>query len=92
MPMILGIDHMRDQSLGGQSSPDQSLGSGVLEDDAVTGAAGQFGSAGDDDAILRRYDVQPLALMISKRSPAQHGQQVAAGIRVSMMRGKCSGS
>ncbi|MCP1838525.1 hypothetical protein ACVIHI_000110 [Bradyrhizobium sp. USDA 4524] len=36
MPMILGVDHMRDQSLGGQSSSDQSLGSGVLEDDAVT--------------------------------------------------------
>ncbi len=63
--MILGIDHMRDQPLGGQSSPDQSLGSGVLEDDAMTGAAGQSGSAGNDDAILRRYDVQPLALIVT---------------------------
>lgn len=54
---------MRDEPLGRQSSPDQSLGSSVLEDDAMTGAAGQFGSAGDDDAILRRYDVQPLALI-----------------------------
>ena len=65
MPMILGVDHVRDKSLGGQSSPDQSLGSGVLEDDAVTGTAGQFGPAGDDDAILRRYDVQPLALIVT---------------------------
>src|SRR3954469_9155867 len=65
MPMILGIDHMRDEPLGRQSSPDQSLGSSMLEDDAVTGAAGQFGAAGDDDAILRRYDVQPLALIVT---------------------------
>src|SRR3954467_9866522 len=60
MPMILGIDHMRDQPLGGQSSPDQSLGSRVLEDDAMTGAAGQLWTAGDDDAILRRNDIEPL--------------------------------
>ncbi|MGY4351469.1 hypothetical protein ACVWXM_007962 [Bradyrhizobium sp. GM7.3] len=37
----------------------------MLEDDAVTGAAGQFGAAGDDNAILRRYDVQPLALIVT---------------------------
>ncbi|MET4279500.1 hypothetical protein ACVWZW_006904 [Bradyrhizobium sp. F1.13.4] len=65
MPMILGVDHMRDQPLSGQSTSDQSLGSGVLEDDALTGAAGQLGSAGDDNAILRRYDVQPLALIVT---------------------------
>src|SRR4051794_2750134 len=65
MPMILGIDHMRDEPLGRQSSPDQSLGSSMLEDDAVTGAAGEFGAAGDDNAILRRYDVQPLALIVT---------------------------
>ncbi|MGY4445564.1 hypothetical protein ACVWZR_000221 [Bradyrhizobium sp. i1.3.1] len=65
MPMILGVDHMRDEPLSGQSTPDQSLGSSVLEDDAMTGAAGQFGPAGDDDAILRRYDVQPLALIVT---------------------------
>ncbi|MDA9504729.1 hypothetical protein XI09_08295 [Bradyrhizobium sp. CCBAU 11386] len=54
---------MRDQPLGGQSSPDQSLGSSMLEDDAMTGAAGELRPAGDDDAILRRNDVQPLALV-----------------------------
>jgi hypothetical protein len=37
----------------------------VLEDDTVTGAASQFGPAGDDYAILRRYDVQPLALIVA---------------------------
>ena len=37
--------------------------SGVLEDDTMTGAAGQLGPAGDDDAILRRNDVEPLALI-----------------------------
>lgn len=63
MPMILGVDHMRDQPLGRQSSPDQSLGSSVLEDDAMTGTAGQLGPAGDDDAILRRNDVEPLTLI-----------------------------
>jgi hypothetical protein len=35
----------------------------MLENDAMTGAAGQFGPAGDDYAILRRYHVQPLALI-----------------------------
>ena len=63
MPMILGIDHMRDQPLGGQSPLDQSFGRRMLENDAMTGAAGQFGPAGDDYAILRRYHVQPLALI-----------------------------
>jgi hypothetical protein len=29
----------------------------------MTSAAGQFGPAGDNYAILRRYDVQPLALI-----------------------------
>ena len=61
--MILGIDHMRDQPLGGQSPLDQSFGRRMLENDAMTGAAGQFGPAGDDYAILRRYHVQPLALI-----------------------------
>ncbi|MGX1289043.1 hypothetical protein AB7M50_008168 [Bradyrhizobium elkanii] len=65
MPMILGVDHMRDEPLGGQSPLDQSFGRGMLEDDAMTGAAGQFGPAGDDDAILRRYNVQPLALIVT---------------------------
>ena len=46
----------------------------------MTGAAGQFGPAGHDHAILRRNDVEPLALIapISKRTPLQHGQQVSA--------------
>ncbi len=35
----------------------------MLEDDAMTSAAGQFGPASDDYAILRRYDVEPLALI-----------------------------
>lgn len=35
----------------------------MLEDDAVTGAAGQLGPAGDDDPILRRNDVEPLTLI-----------------------------
>jgi len=48
MPMILVVDHMRDEPLGRQSTPDQSLGSSVLENDALAGAAGQFGPAGDD--------------------------------------------
>jgi hypothetical protein len=61
--MILGVDHMRDQSLGGQSSSDQPLGSGVLENDTVTGAAGQFGPAGDDHSVLHRNDVEPLTLI-----------------------------
>jgi hypothetical protein len=43
MPMILGVDHMRDEPLSRQSTPDQSLGSSVLEDDPVTNAAGLFG-------------------------------------------------
>lgn len=63
MPMILGVDDMSDEPLGGQSPLDQSFGHGMLEDDAMTGAAGPFGPAGDDDAILRRYNVQPLALI-----------------------------
>ncbi|SDD36518.1 hypothetical protein SAMN05216337_1010128 [Bradyrhizobium brasilense] len=56
---------MRDQPLGGQSAPDQSLGRDLLEDNAVTGTAGQFWSAGDDNAILRRNDVQSLALIVA---------------------------
>jgi hypothetical protein len=63
--MILGVDHMRDQPLGGQSSLDQSLGRSVLEDDAVTSAAGQLGPAGDDNAILRRNDIKPLTLIVT---------------------------
>ena len=35
----------------------------LLRHHARTGAAGQFRPAGDDDAILRRYHVQPLALI-----------------------------
>ena len=31
--------------------------------DAMTSAAGQFGPTGHDHTILRRYDVQPLALI-----------------------------
>jgi len=31
----------------------------------MAGAAGQLRPAGDDDAILRRYDVQPLALIVT---------------------------
>ena len=95
MPMILGVDHMRDEPLGGQSTPDQSFRRGVLEDDAMTGAAGQFGPAGDDHSILRRNDVQPLALIAGQSQRGRlrsDGQQVAAGISVSTMRGKCSGS
>jgi hypothetical protein len=68
MPMILGIDHMRDQPPGGQSSPDQSLGNRVLQDDTMTGAAGQLWTAGDDDAILRRNGVEPLALIVTDRN------------------------
>lgn len=59
MPMILRVDHMRDQSLGGQSSFDQPLGSCVLEDDAMTGAAGQFGPAGLDHSVLHRTTSSP---------------------------------
>jgi hypothetical protein len=54
MPMILGIDHMRDEPLCRQPTPNQSFRRGALENDAMTGAAGQFGSAGDDYAILRQ--------------------------------------
>ncbi len=61
--MILGIDHMRDESLGGQSPLDQSFGRGVLEDDAMTGAAGQFGPAGHNHSVLNRNDVEPLTLI-----------------------------
>src|SRR6266702_743244 len=63
MPMILGIDHMRDEPLCRQPTPNQAFRRGALENDAITGAAGQLGSAGDDYAILRRYHVQPLALI-----------------------------
>ncbi len=88
MPMILRVDQMRDQSLGGQSSSDQPLGSGVLENDTVTGAAGQFGPAGDDHSDIapgkRRRASDSLIRDQSRRDRLlQHGQQVAAGIRVS---------
>jgi len=63
MPLILSIDHVRDEPLGRQSAPDQSFRRGVLENDAITSAAGQFGPTGHDHTILRRYDVQPLALI-----------------------------
>lgn len=36
----------------------------MLKDDAVTGAAGQLGPAGDDDTILRRNDIEPLTLIV----------------------------
>jgi hypothetical protein len=55
--MILGIDHMRDQPLGGQSPLDQSFWRGMLENDAMTGAAGQFGPSSHNHTILRRHDV-----------------------------------
>src|SRR3954469_16437911 len=65
MPMILGVNYMRDETLGGQSPLDQSLGRSVLEDDAMTGAAGQLGPAGDDHPVLHRNDVEPLALIVT---------------------------
>jgi len=61
--MILGIDHMRDQPLGGQSPLDQSFRRRMLENDAMTGAAGQLGPAGHDHSVLHRNDVEPLTLI-----------------------------
>ena len=63
MPMILGIDHMRDEPLGRQPTLDQSFRRGVLENDAMTGAAGQSWPSGHDHTILHRHHVQPLALI-----------------------------
>jgi hypothetical protein len=42
---------------------DQSFGRGMLEDDAMTSAARQFGAAGHDHPVLRRNDVEPLTLI-----------------------------
>jgi hypothetical protein len=61
--MILGVNYMRHEPLGGQSTLDQSLGRGVLEDHAMTGGAGQLGPAGYDHPVLHRNDVKPLALI-----------------------------
>jgi hypothetical protein len=61
--MILGVDHMRDEPLGRQFPLDQSFGRDMLEDDAMTSAARQFGPAGHDHTILRRNDVKPLTLI-----------------------------
>jgi len=43
MPMILGIDHMRDEPLGRQPTLDQSFRRGVLENAAMAGAARRAG-------------------------------------------------
>ena len=56
---------MRYEPLGRQTSFDQPFRRGVLENDAMTSAAGQFGPTGYDHTILRRYDVQPLALIVA---------------------------
>ena len=63
--MILGVDHTSDEPLSRQPTPNQSFRRGVLEDDAMTGAAGQLGPAGHDHSVLHRNDVQPLALIVA---------------------------
>jgi hypothetical protein len=65
MPGVLADQHMRDQGLGRQAGADQALRRGRLDDSAGTAAAAVFRATGDENAVLRRDDVQPLGFFLA---------------------------
>ncbi len=62
---VFGHQNLGDGCLRRQAALDQPGRSLGLQDAIFAGAAGVFGTAGDDNAELRRHHVQPLALVFA---------------------------
>ena len=65
MVPILGNEHLRQRPLGRQPADDQVRRRGGLDDALFAGSAGVLRAHGDDDAKLRRHDVQPLGAVLA---------------------------
>ena len=77
---IFGHQNLGDGGLGRQAAFDQPRRSRRLHDTVLAGPAGIFGPPGDEDAELRRHDVQPLALVLA--DPVQLALAAGAGLVV----------
>ena len=77
MVRILGNEHLCQGSLGGQSALDQMRRCGCLDDALLAGPAGVLRAHRDDDAKLRRFDVQPLTAILADA----HHLPASAGTR-----------
>ena len=62
---ILGNQHLRQRTLGRQAPLDEVRRRGSLDNPLPAGPAGILRAHGDDDAELRRHDVQPLDAILS---------------------------
>ena len=56
---------MRDQRLGRQAGTDQTLRRLGLDDGAGARATAVFRATGDENAVLRRDDVEPLRFLLA---------------------------
>ena len=65
MPGVFADQHMRDHRLGRQASADQALRRRSLDDGAGARAAAVFRAAGDENAVLRRDDVEPFGSLLA---------------------------
>jgi hypothetical protein len=65
MAGVLADQNARDQGFGRQTGLDQPLRCGRLDDGTGAGAAAVFRATGNENAVLRWDDVEPLGFLLA---------------------------
>jgi len=94
VPGVFADQHIRDHGLGRQAGADQALRRRGLDDGAGARAATVFWASRDENAVLRRDDVEPLRFLLAQdmHAPPQHGHEVVSGSITTSTRGRWAGS